>query len=147
MSVEGKQRRRNRAKERCFTGEDALAYFVAGGIQRGDELAILTLRAYAEPRFLRLVADALEGTLHQPTPTRLNIVTAYNAAADRTGILFHRDRGLIKGPTLAQVKDEFVRLFGLTKLPKDWPIRKTLKVLHLPLIKVKGGRPKTRTRK
>jgi hypothetical protein len=85
-----------------------------------------------------------------PTPGTLNIVTSYFAAVDHLhGIHFGENEGLIEPdeedptiPTLAEVKEQFIRLFGEQLLPADWTIRKAVKRLKLPLRQGARGRPR-----
>jgi hypothetical protein len=110
------------------------------------------------------VADALEEKPRfVPTPTCVNIVTAWNDARLRAA---RAPSGgleidiLKRGPTFFEVKREFVRLFLPEKHPRDWcsrkelsevkhnllpsrqAIEKTLKRLKLPLRGDRVGAPK-----
>jgi hypothetical protein len=110
-------------------------------------------------RFLRKISDALDALEGKgkfgPKDSSLNIVTSYYAAVDHLhDIHFGKDEGLIESgeedptiPTLAEVKEQFIQLFGERLLPADWTIRKTLKRMGIPLRAGQRGRPKKLARK
>jgi hypothetical protein len=107
-------------------------------------------------RFLRKISDALDALEGKgkfgPKPGTLNIVTSYHAAVDHLHEIYFGDgEGIYLPeefsddptiPTLAQVKQQFVRQFGEQLLPADWTIRKTLNRLGYPLREGQRGRPK-----
>jgi hypothetical protein len=100
---------------------------------RMDQLAqrLLTL-AIRSAKELRLVADALDKEQAQD-PRQANIIVAYLACVR-----------LMNGPppTLADLQTKFVEMFGEQCWPQpEFSVRKTLKVLGLPLAKAKRGRP------
>jgi hypothetical protein len=88
----------------------------------------------ATPRELHVLADVIEGDLFgsRIDARRANIAQSWFAAVYRNK----------KEPTLAQVKEHFLGYFNQQMLPGDHSIRKTLKLIGLPLAKGKVGRPK-----
>jgi hypothetical protein len=107
-------------------------------------------------RFFRQVSGALDalegkGKFGPRGQLRLNVVTSYYAALDHLHkIYFGNGEGLYLPeefpddptiPTLAEVKEQFVRQFGEQLLPADWTIRKTLNGLKIRLRNSKRGRP------
>jgi hypothetical protein len=143
------------------TKECRSALAVAWRIKHNDLAALnyVLSKAADKRRFLRKVVDALdtiEGKgkpyFERPTPTALNIVESYYAAVDQLHqVHFGNGEGIYSPkeftddptiPTLAEVKEQFVQLFGDQLLPADWTIRKTLKRLKVPLREGARGRPR-----
>ncbi len=102
----------------CFPADEdkGVAYRIALGDMGGLPIDCLS------SRLLRLIADAREGKI-EPSATCENIVEAWYAASLRYGA---KARGmnigrLEAGPTLFEVRCEFIRLFvSSAKWPKDW---------------------------
>ena len=104
------------------------------------------------PKRWHLVADWLSALAGEekrarfhPTPSRLNVVRAYNEAYWRAA----RDPNggvdaemLMAGPTMSEVRSEFARLFPRRLLPPRQSIKKTLILLGLQLREAKQGRPR-----
>ncbi len=146
-----------RGSRLCFPedSEAGLAYRIALGDMGGLPIDCVS------PRLLRLVADAREGKI-EPSSTCANIVEAWYAASLRYGSTARKmNIGRLKeGPTLFEVKREFIRLFvSNAKWPKDWsrkavnqlkdnkvPKRQTFeemfKRLKLPVRRDSAGRPR-----
>jgi hypothetical protein len=138
--------------------EDRIASLLAWRIKH-DNFAWLPKvlsKITEKARFLRKLSDALDALEGKgkfgPKPGTLNVVTSYFAAVDHLhDIHFGKGEGLyLPGefdidptfPTLAELKEQFVQLFGEQLLPADWTIRKTVKRLKLPLREGTRGRPR-----
>lgn len=93
---------------------------------------LLLIAAYTDVNKLREVANALEQE-KADDPRQRNILNAYSTAIERT-----------YPPTLKELKTSFVELFGTSKWTSDFSVRKTLRILGLPLRGDKLGRPKRR---
>jgi hypothetical protein len=94
---------------------------------------------------LRKIADALDAA-PADDPRQANILKAYADCIEGRyppTVAEKTDR-FVKCylPTLAQLRDAFVKRFGKECWPRDFAVRKTLKVLGLELSKAKLGRPR-----
>lgn len=109
---------------------------------------ILLVGAVSTSKSLREIADALDAKPGDD-PRQANILKAYADCIEgrypptiaEKGDCFVR----CNLPTLAQLRDAFVKRFAKESWPKDFPVRKTLKVLGLELSKGKRG-PKVGSR-
>ena len=98
---------------------------------RMDRMAQRLLAVAMEsPKKLRLIAHVLDEE-ESHDPGQANIIGAYLASLTLTG---HR-------PTLAELRKEFAARFGKQSWRGNFSVRKTLKLLRLPLAKAKRGRP------
>ena len=148
-------------REAMATKENRSAVVVAWRIKHNDfaPLANILPTVADKTRFLQKVVDALSmidgkgKSSFEPKPSTLNIVESYYAAVDQLHQkYFPEGEGIYLPdefaddptiPTLAELKEQFVRRFpGTDKLPADWTIRKTLKRLKLRLREGERGRPK-----
>ncbi len=151
------EKKRGTHRRLCFPADEEAG--VAYRIAQGDMAGLPIDRVSA--RLLRLVADARE---NKPSfePTCENIVEAWVAASLRSAATARgMNIGRLKaGPTLHEVRREFVRLFVPNEnWPKDWSrqamnefqcdllhsrqgFAKTLKRLKLPVRRDSVGRPK-----
>jgi hypothetical protein len=112
-SADLKQRERNQIRKRKGS--------------MGQRLLEIAMRSAKE---LRLVADALEEE-ESEDPRQSNIIGAY--------LVFLRKRLI---PTLAELREEFEERFGKESWTGDFSVRKTLKLLGLPLAPARRGRPR-----
>jgi hypothetical protein len=127
-------------KQLClpYTEEEELAFRCAEAFRCGTDGEASRLIVCRSPQFMRLVADAWEekGRFKPPTPTCMNIVSAWRRALFRraqTASGIRVDVNLLKkGPTIFEVRLEFVRLFVPEKeRPRDWSSREGLsRVAH-----------------
>jgi hypothetical protein len=121
--------------------ERQCAVMVAGMLKRGSyETAGIFIdglgKHFGSRRLaLELVADAIKnGSQFEPTASRRRQIEAWDAAWCK-----HRGDNAVM-PTLAQVKDEFKRLFPKARLPADRTFRRTFRELDLPLSSQIGRR-------
>ena len=132
------------------------AYMVSRDLKRGKyELAGIMIDSFGSRRleFLQLVADAIkygEKAKWDPTTVRRRIIEAWGAACLAAQQSYRAERG-INGmtlgvmdvaPTLAQVKQQFRKLFRKEKLPGEKAFERAFRELSLPWIKSEPGRPK-----
>lgn len=111
---------------------------------------ILLGAAITSSRKLREVADALDAEKKED-PRQLNILKAYQDCISgrypptiiAAGKCFVR----CSVPTLAQLRDAFIKRFGEKCVPADFSLRKTVKVLGLPLNDARLGRPRSTKRR
>ncbi len=132
------EKKRGTHRRLCFPADEEAG--VAYRIAQGDMAGLPIDRVSA--RLLRLVADARENKpSFEPTPTCANIVEAWLEACLRAG----RSKtgfNVSALPTLREVQEQFVRLFGEQNCPADFSIRRTLNRLELNLRRDRVGRPK-----
>ncbi len=142
MNSRDEHKQEQSLKRLSLSGDKKMARELAEQLRRGGD-PLLTGFFHNSPRRIRLLADASEGALQfEPTsPTCEHIVTAWRKLYFRAG---SHSNGFdpFAFPTLREVQQEFVRLFGEQAAPKDWTIRKTLQRLQLQLRPGKVGRPK-----
>jgi hypothetical protein len=105
---------------------------------------ILLIAAITTSKKLREVADALDAA-PADDPRQANILKAYADCIEgryRPTVAEKTDR-FVKCylPTLAQLREAFVERFGEKSWPRDFSVRKTLRLLGLELTKAKRGRP------
>jgi hypothetical protein len=93
----------------------------------GQRLLAVAMRSAKE---LRLIADVLDEEERQD-PRQANIIGAYLACFVANSC----------HPTLEELRREFEAGFGKRCWPAPYSVRKTLKLLDLPLRKDKRGRP------
>ncbi len=106
---------------------------------------ILLVGAVSTSKRLREIADALDAK-PMNDPRQVNIFKAYADCVEgrypptvaAKGNCFVR----CNLPTLAQLRDAFVKRFGQECWPRDFAVRKTLRVLGLELSKAQRGRPR-----
>jgi hypothetical protein len=106
---------------------------------------ILLMAAVSTSKKLRKVADALDAKPGDD-PRQANILKAYTDCVNGRypPTIIERGKCFVKCrlPTLAQLRDAFVKRFGQECWPTDFAVRKTLNVLGLELSKAQRGRPR-----
>jgi len=107
---------------------------------------ILLMGAITSSKKLHEVADALDAD-EGKDPRQANILKAYEDCVEGRYPPTVKERGerfvTCSVPTFTQLKDAFIKRFGPTcwTSASDFGVRKTLKILGLPLSKSKKGRP------
>ncbi len=105
---------------------------------------VLLVAAVSTSKRLREVANALDAEPAED-PRQANILKAYADCIEGRYPPTIAEKGdcFVKCyvPTLAQLRDAFVKRFGQECWPKDFAVRKTLRVVGLGLSKDKRGRP------
>lgn len=105
---------------------------------------ILLISAITATKELRKVADALDAEENEAAG-QANILRAYEDCVEGRypPTVAKMGKGFVNCyvPTLAQLRDAFIRRFGQRCLTSDFGIRKTVKSLGLPLSKSRLGRP------
>jgi hypothetical protein len=90
------------------------------------------------------VADALDAE-EEEDPRRANILKAYEdcIGGRYPPTIAEKGKSFVSCyvPTLAQLRDAFIKRFGKHCWTSDFSVRKTLKILDLPLSPAKQGRP------
>jgi hypothetical protein len=150
MNAREKQLGDTLVKQLClpYTEEEELAFRCAEAFRCGTDGEATRLIVCRSPQFMRLVADAWEekGRFKPPTPTCMNIVSAWRRALFRraqTASGIGVDVSLLtSGPTFREVEREFLRRFNRSMLPSRQTIEETLKRLKLPRRRDRVGRPK-----
>jgi len=105
---------------------------------------MLLMGAVTSSKKLREVADALDAEKKE-SPSKANILRAYEDCIEGrySPTVVARGECFLRCsvPTLAQLRDAFIRRFGEQCWPSEFGVRKTLRNLGLPLRKAKKGRP------
>lgn len=110
---------------------------------------LLLLNDLTSSAQLREVADALDAKRTED-PRQINILEAYlDCVEGRYPPTLVKKTESSKGgstltclePTFAQLRDAFVKRFGEHCWTSDYGVRKTLRMLRLPLSNAKRGRP------
>jgi hypothetical protein len=105
---------------------------------------ILLIAAITTSKKLREIADAIDAE-KRLDPRQANILEAYTDCIEGryppTIVETSECSVTCYLPTLAQLREAFVKRFGQECWPKDFAVRKTLKVLGLQLSEGKRGRP------
>jgi len=130
--------------DRRIAGRSSSRYVKSWLRKRRAKIADALLQgAMDQPRRLRTLADALEAA---PTedPQQKHILGAWeDCVKGRYAPMAEVGECYLQGdlPTLSQLRGAFVARFGEQCWPADFTVRKTLRVLGLPLKRAKLGAP------